>query len=410
MQSPSQPTLRANSDPAIHDASEPTLETGHVLFMDIVGYSKLRMNEQAAMQTELSRIVSETPDVQKARKDSKLIVRPMGDGMALIFLRDMVAPVRCALQIHDSLVQNYQRIRKATGVSGVKIRMGIHSGPILMVEDLNAQSDVAGDGIIIAQRVMDCGDAGHILVSENVARDLMKLNPWQNYLSDLGICRVKHGVPVHLFNLYGRLAGDYRGSSSIPSKVAASQDHETRFVEGTLLERQPGLRTVLRAAPLLAVLLLFGGAWKFYPPFPTLVQAKMAQWKTKPAGPPGKTAKNKPATASANNKKHKSSGGGETARPVASYQSAAAQSTVPDLTGRTYEDAKATAEAEGLHVAKSNKSGYNTQWGEGIVYAQSSPAGASLPSGRTIHVRVSKGDPPDGASAPEPSEPMSDDE
>lgn len=396
---PPQKTARNNPDPAIHDASEPTLETGHVLFMDIVGYSKLRMNEQAAIQNELSRLVGETPDVQKARKDNKLIIRPTGDGMALIFLRDMVAPVRCALQVHDALVQDYQKIRRATGVPGIKMRMGIHSGPILMVEDLNAQSDVAGDGIIIAQRVMDCGDAGHILISEDVARDLMKLNPWQNYLSDLGVCRVKHGVPVHLFNLYGRLAGDFRGNSSTPSKVKVSQDHETQFVRGTVMDRNPALRTSLRVAPFLVILLFVGGAWKFYPPFPNFVNQKIAQSK-KPAAP-AKVVKN-------NGKKPKSGSSGSS-RPSNGVRTVQEAATVPDFVGQPYDEAKSMAEAEGLRVAKSGKSSFNSTYGEGIVYAQSSPSGTSLSKGRTVHVRVSKGDPPEGAST-EPAEPMSEDE
>jgi serine/threonine protein kinase/TolB-like protein/Tfp pilus assembly protein PilF len=175
------------------DANQPsTPEIAHVLFMDLVGFSKHRINQQSYLQQKLTEIVSETDEFQRAQKNNQLICKSTGDGMALVFFVDPEAPVRCALQISRSLLGNRD----------VELRMGVHSGPILRTVDANRQKDVAGSGINIAQRVMDCGDAGHILLSKTMADVLTEIGDRSEQMDDLGTTKVKHGVEVHLFNLY----------------------------------------------------------------------------------------------------------------------------------------------------------------------------------------------------------------
>ena len=180
-------------------------EIGHVLFIDIVGYSKLLVNEQIEALQELARIVRSTECFRNAEEKGKLIRVPTGDGMALLFFRSPEEPVRCALEISQKL----------TETSTVRLRMGIHSGPVSQVRDVNDTINVAGSGINVAQRVMDCGDAGHILLSKHVADDLSEYRHWQPYLHDLGEYEVKHGLRVKIVNLYK----DGLGNPSLPEKL-----------------------------------------------------------------------------------------------------------------------------------------------------------------------------------------------
>src|SRR5216117_1206164 len=158
------------------------LEIGHVLFMDLVGYSKLLLDEQREQQQHLTEIVLNTEQVRAAEAADKLIRLPVGDGMALVFFSSPEAPVRCAIEITKKLKQHPQ----------LKLRMGIHSGPINEVRDVNDRTNVAGAGINLARRVMDCGDGGHILLSKRVAEDLAQSRRWTAHLHDLGECGVKH--------------------------------------------------------------------------------------------------------------------------------------------------------------------------------------------------------------------------
>ena len=183
------------------------LEIAHVLFTDIVGYSKLPMDQQQRVLRQLQKAVRNTEEFTRAQSEDDLIRLPTGDGMALVFFGDPQAPARCAIQLARSL--------RAT--PEIELRMGIHTGPVYRVEDINANHNVAGGGINIAQRVMDCGDAGHILVSRNVADVLSQLSTWGSLLHDLGEAEVKHGVKVHIFNLVGE---DF-GNPSLPNKLAA---------------------------------------------------------------------------------------------------------------------------------------------------------------------------------------------
>jgi TolB-like protein/class 3 adenylate cyclase/Tfp pilus assembly protein PilF len=183
------------------------LELAHVLFIDIVGYSKLRTTEQSAQIQKLREIVRATKQFRTAEAGGKLLRLPTGDGGALVF-RDLEAPVLCAVEIAKAL-RNHPELR---------VRMGIHSGPVNEVTDLNEQANIAGAGINIAQRVMDCGDAGHILVSKHAAEDLEQYDQWQPYLHDLGECEIKHGDRLQLVNFYNHEIGN----SSLPGKFAES--------------------------------------------------------------------------------------------------------------------------------------------------------------------------------------------
>src|SRR6266853_1449149 len=180
------------------------LEIAHVLFIDIVGYSKLSVNEQHAAVDELNGIVRLSEQFQKAEAASRILKIPTGDGMALVFYKSPEEPAQCAFEICRALKDD-QRLQ---------VRMGIHSGPVSGVVDVNERTNVAGAGINLAQRVMDCGDAGHILLSRHVAEDLAEYERWRPYLHDLGECEVKHGVLVHAVNFYT----DEVGNPEVPEK------------------------------------------------------------------------------------------------------------------------------------------------------------------------------------------------
>src|SRR5438105_13639469 len=168
------------------------LEIAHVLFIDIIGYSKLLHNQQSEVLRELNEVVRGTEQFLSADSAGTLLRLPTGDGMALIFLESPEAPAKCALEIAQALKRHPQ----------LQVRMGIHSGPVNEVTDVNERANIAGAGINMAQRVMDCGDPGHILVSKHVADDLEQYDHWRPLLHDLGSCEVKHGVRVSVMNLY----------------------------------------------------------------------------------------------------------------------------------------------------------------------------------------------------------------
>src|SRR5437773_3003671 len=206
------------------------LQIGHVVFMDLVGYSTLLLDEQRQYHEQLTEIVRGTEHVRGAKEAGKLIRLPVGDGMALVFFASPEAPVRCAIEISKKLKEYPQ----------LKLRMGIHSGPINEVRDVNDSANVAGAGINLAQRVMDCGDDKHILLSKRVAEDLGHSREWGPYLHDLGEYAVKHGVPVFLVNFYG----DGVGNPELPKIVRQSQSeraakaaagHPMRQIRGTYL-------------------------------------------------------------------------------------------------------------------------------------------------------------------------------
>src|SRR5438105_1768596 len=188
------------------------LEIAHVLFIDIVGYSKASSNEQRAAIDELTQAVRASEQFQNAEAAARLIKIPTGDGMALVFYKSPEEPVECALEISRALKEHRQ------------LRMGVHSGPVSGVIDVNGQANLAGAGLNIAQRVMDCGDAGHILLSKRVADDLGEYEHWRPLLHDLGECEVKHGMRVSIVNLHA----DQVGNPQLPKKFQAVKKHRAR--------------------------------------------------------------------------------------------------------------------------------------------------------------------------------------
>jgi TolB-like protein/class 3 adenylate cyclase/Tfp pilus assembly protein PilF len=201
--------------------SELQLEIGHVLFIDIVGYSKLLNNEQRERLHELREIVRETEQFRLAEAEGKLMRLPTGDGGALVFRTSPVAPVLCALEISKALKTHPE----------LQVRMGIHSGPVNEVADLNEQVNMAGAGVNIAQRVMDCGDAGHILLSKHAAEDLGQYRQWQLQLHDLGECDIKHGGRLHVVNLYN---GE-RGNPQVSTKFRQAAQKRRRALIALLI-------------------------------------------------------------------------------------------------------------------------------------------------------------------------------
>jgi class 3 adenylate cyclase len=198
------------------------LEMGHVLFIDVVGYSKLPMDQQALTLNRLQDAVRGTNEFRRAHSEGKLISLPTGDGMALVFFRGLTDHVECARSLSRALKQSPE----------LRLRTGIHSGPVYRVVDINANRNVSGGGINTAQRVMDCGDAGHILLSKAVADVLLQLGNWNDLLHDLGEAEVKHGAKVHVFNLYDGEAGNpeppgrFRGASPKGSPASAGRKLE----------------------------------------------------------------------------------------------------------------------------------------------------------------------------------------
>jgi len=205
------------------------LEIAHVLFIDIVGYSKLSINDQNAAVDELTRIVRSTEQFQKAEASQRLIKISTGDGMALVFYTSPEAPARCAIELSRAL-KDHPRLR---------LRMGIHSGPVSGVIDVTGRTNLAGAGLNVAQRVMNCGDAGHILLSKHVAEDLEEYEEWRPLLHDLGTCEVKHGMRLAVVNLWS----DDVGKRQLPQKLQALKKR----------------RMQVRWAETAAALLLFAG-------------------------------------------------------------------------------------------------------------------------------------------------------
>jgi TolB-like protein/Tfp pilus assembly protein PilF len=191
------------------------LEIAHVLFIDIVGYSKLSINEQRAAVDELTQVVRSSDQYQKAEAAARLIKISTGDGMALVFYTSPEAPAQCAVEISRVLTEHPR----------LQLRMGVHSGPVSGVIDVNERANLAGAGLNIAKRVMDCGDAGHILISKHVAEDLEEYEHWRPLLHSLGECEVKHGVRVGIVNLYA----DEVGNPQLPKKFQALEKHRARM-------------------------------------------------------------------------------------------------------------------------------------------------------------------------------------
>src|SRR5437879_607523 len=220
------------------------LEIAHILFLDLVGYSKLLIDEQKELLEELNQIVRNTGQFRAADAEGKLTRLPTGDGMVLVFSNNPEAPLECALEVSKA-VQNHPRL---------KLRMGIHSGPVNPVADVNDRSNLAGAGINMAQRVMSCGDAGHILLSRHFAEDLEHYAHWQSSLHDVGEVEVKHGVKISLVNFYT----DQLGNSGLPETIKQARREQAAAARARAIRKRGFI-----AAGLL--LLLFAiGFWKFH--------------------------------------------------------------------------------------------------------------------------------------------------
>src|SRR5262249_46724394 len=190
-----------------------------VLCMDIVGYSKLMIDQQADQLRTLNEVVRSTEQFRRLSASGKLLRIPTGDGVVLVFFTHPQDPAECAVQIAQSLKAHPE----------IQLRMGLHSGPVNRIPDVNEQSNVAGAGINIAQRVMDCGDAGHILVSKRIGEDLAQYSKWRPYLHELGECEVKHGIKIDMVNLYT----DDVGNPALPQKLKKEKAAApvTRFIK-----------------------------------------------------------------------------------------------------------------------------------------------------------------------------------
>jgi TolB-like protein/Flp pilus assembly protein TadD/class 3 adenylate cyclase len=219
---------------AVEREANPKVEIAHVLTIDIVEYSTLLITEQTRVMDELKNIVKNSERFRRAEADGKLVRIPTGDGIALVFFSEPDAPIDCAMEISAALKFHPE----------IRVRMGIHSGPVNQVVDVSDRSNVAGAGIDMAQRVMDCGDAGHILLSKRVAEDLAPFPRWNPHLHDLGECEVKHGRKVSLVNFYT----DTVGNPQTPKKCALAKPKR-------LLTRQ---RALIGATVLLILAVVIG--------------------------------------------------------------------------------------------------------------------------------------------------------
>src|SRR5437867_7494331 len=193
------------------DPKTKRMEIAHVLFMDIVGYSARLTDQQQALVDELNQVVRSCDEFNKAAAAGRLMKIPTGDGMALIFYNSPEQPVECAVEISRVLRHH----------PGLPVRMGVHSGPVSAVTDVNDRVNAAGVGINLAQQLMDCGDAGHILLSKRVAEDLQQNGRWRPNLHDLGEVELKHGDRIHVFNFYTNDAGN----SDRPKKLIEARPH-----------------------------------------------------------------------------------------------------------------------------------------------------------------------------------------
>jgi TolB-like protein/Tfp pilus assembly protein PilF len=219
------------------------LEIGHVLFTDVVGYSKLLVKQQSELLRELNEVVSGTDEFREADSAGKLIRLPTGDGMALVFRTNPEAPAQCAMEIARALKTH----------PAIQLRMGIHSGPVNEVVDVNQRTNIAGAGINMAQRVMDCGDAGHILLSRHVAEDLEQNERWRPLLHDLGTCEVKHGAVVSVVNFYSKDIGN----PQVPKKFQILRKRRARIQRGIL-----ATATLVLAAAIAAFVLVLKNSTK----------------------------------------------------------------------------------------------------------------------------------------------------
>lgn len=245
--------------------------TAHTLFMDFVGYSRLSADSQAAVQVALQNLVYNLPSFQAARAEGELMVRKTGDGLAVVFFQDVEYPLAAAIALDEVLKRQAMSLREQIGAN-FRLRMGLHSGPVIVIdEDGDGVMDVAGEGINTAQRVMDCGEEGHILASAAVANLVEDRPHWRSYFHDLGVVRVKHDELVHLYNIHGvRPDSTTIGYEAQPRRVYESHERARQQAERDAALQQVEQKTfvmgyALRAALLIGSLVVLGGLlWSFW--------------------------------------------------------------------------------------------------------------------------------------------------
>lgn len=386
----------APQDAPLTDVVErtPSLRRAYVLFMDIIGFSRLKTAQQVAAQKELSRMVQEMPEVIAARADTdSFIARPTGDGMALLFFKDLLSPLRCALQIHQHLKYNATELKQNIGAD-IKMRMGVHAGEVTLVEDLNRNQDAAGEGIITAQRVMDLGDEDHILLSSEVAKVLKGIEPWANYLTDLGEVRVKHKVVVHVYNLYGRLDGPFCGNPSKPRSI--SEDSRNRAKEARA--QRPSFSDMILPykKPIVTLLVLGGLGYGGYSYNEKTKDAKnpkgglvkkfeelKAQLTPKPGAPPKtypKSTKDKSGSSGKSSRDGNSNSG--------SGSGGSSKITVPRVVGDDIGSAEQALIDSGFRVTKKPMT---SKAPADQVVQQSPSSGSKLAAGATVKIWFSSG-------------------
>src|SRR5437899_6226693 len=221
------------------------LEIAHVLFIDVVRYSNVSSIEEGVVVDELTKVVRSSGQYQKAEATGRLIKIPTGDGMGLVFHTSPEAPAQCAVEISHVLKEHPR----------LQLRMGVQSGPVSGVIDVNERANLAGAGLNIAKRVMDCGDAGHILLSKHAAEDLEEYEQWRPLLHDLGVCEVKHGVRVAIVNLYA----DEVGNPQLPKKFQALKKHSARM-------RWAGMTAALLALAAIVACIVIFSLYRVRPP------------------------------------------------------------------------------------------------------------------------------------------------
>jgi TolB-like protein/class 3 adenylate cyclase/Tfp pilus assembly protein PilF len=247
-------------DPPAEPVDDLPLEIAHILLIDVVGYSKLLLDEQIELLQRLKQIVKSTECFRAAEARGEFIRVPTGDGMALVFFHSPEEPARCALEISTALREHPH----------IRLRMGVHSGPISRVTDVNEKTNIAGSGINVAQRVMDCGDAGHILLSAHVAEDLAEYRHWQPYLHDLGECEVKYGLRLHLFNLHK----DGLGNPQVPEKLRRGKRKHAPAVSVRPVTAPRWPKVALATALLVFAVALVISALIFFNRAPTTTMAR----------------------------------------------------------------------------------------------------------------------------------------
>ena len=250
--------------PELIEAESERYDPAHILFIDIVAYGLAPMNRQAALIEELQDLVRRTTPYREAAPGKELILLPRGDGMALVFFDDFLSPVHCAMELAAKLKDRPH----------LRVRMGVHSGPVIVISNILDEPDVSGEGIVTAQRVMDCADAGHILLSDSIALKLERLEGWIPLLHDYGFCGVKHGGRVHIFNLCGRGVGNAQPPRKLLQEAAIMIERarvvgKRRTPYWALALRSPALITFWTAG-ILGFLFLAG--WYVSPAFRGIIR------------------------------------------------------------------------------------------------------------------------------------------